>query len=130
MTSSAFNDGAAKTTSHDDSTYSSMGYDNQPGSMAESRHSSYALNSSINSNGSHQSSGFRTPSESNDGVNFKNNEFISGETIRMQLVSAAFVAYSYSGAEISYPSKPFLRRALERYSSNFFKDNFCEQQKL
>ena len=47
-------------------------------------------------------------SESNPMFLF-NQEFISGETIRLHLVAAAFVAYSYSGAEISYPSKPFLR---------------------
>lgn len=40
-------------------------------------------------------------------VSFK--PYLSSEHIRNHLVAGAFVAYSYSGAEISYPSKPFLR---------------------
>ena len=47
--------------------------------------------------------------------------FLSSEMIKNRLVAAAFVAYSYSGAEISYPSKPFLRLIPDAHNKVYSK---------
>ena len=75
--------------------------------LNDSSQNSYAFN--VDNKSINSSNCSPRPINSQDKPILSDRAFLSSEMIKNRLVAAAFVAYSYSGAEISYPSKPFLR---------------------